>query len=161
MNNAPSKVLLAVDVGLRSGLALFDDSGKLLWYRSHNFGSVPRLRKAAGRMLGDMPHCAWLVLEGGGTIAAVWEREAKRRGIEILKVEAVDWRSRFLYPREQRTGLGAKHSADPLARRVIRWSQAPKPTSLRHDASEAIMTGLWGVIAVGWLTEVPPEVRNR
>ncbi|MEN9933480.1 MAG: hypothetical protein RLZZ387_59, partial [Chloroflexota bacterium] len=29
--------LLAVDVGLRAGLALFDQDGRLRWYRSHNF----------------------------------------------------------------------------------------------------------------------------
>ena len=34
---------------------------------------------------------------------------------------------------------------------------AAHPTSLRHDAAEAILIGLWGVLEVGWLDE-PSEV---
>jgi len=41
------------------------------------------------------------------------------------------------------------------ARRVVEWSDAARPTSLRHDAAEAILIGLWGVIDVGWLPGVP------
>jgi hypothetical protein len=40
----------------------------------------------------------------------------------------------------------------------VEWSDAPRPTSLRHDAAEAILIGLWGVIRVGWLTTVPTSL---
>jgi len=39
--------LLAVDVGVRTGLALYGDDGRLRGYRSHNLGSIARLRRAA------------------------------------------------------------------------------------------------------------------
>jgi hypothetical protein len=51
-----------------------------------------------------------------------------------------------------------KREADAIARRVIAWSGAPRPTSLRHDAAEAILIGLWGVIDAGWLEGPPPGV---
>lgn len=152
------RTLLAVDLGLRTGLALYGEDGRLLWYRSQNFGSAPRLRRAVPALLGEAG-LAWLVLEGGGPLADIWEREAARRGIPVLRIGAETWRERLLLPREQRTGKQAKGNADGLARRVIEWSGAPRPTSLRHDAAEAVLAGLWGVLEVEWLDRVPGEVR--
>jgi hypothetical protein len=129
-------------------------------YRSHNFGAPARLRRGIVTILDEAPDLAWLVLEGGGPLADVWEREAVRRAIPALRVAAETWRARLLLSREQRSGLEAKQHADDLARRVIAWAGAPKPTSLRHDAAEAILIGLWGVLEVGWLPALPPELRR-
>ena len=96
-----------------------------------------------------------LVVEGGGALARAWADEAVRAGIDIKWVSAETWRSAFLYPREQRSGEVAKRAADELARRVIEWSGARRPTSLRHDAAEAILIGLWGVLQLGWLPALP------
>jgi len=152
--------LLAVDLGLRSGMALFGADGRLRWYRSQNFGTQTRLKRAVPAVLQSAGPLAWLVLEGGGPIADVWEREAARRALPVLRVAAQDWRAVLLYAREQRSGSEAKDAADRLARRVIAWSGAPRPTSLRHDAAEAILLGLWGAVEVGWLGQIPPEVRR-
>jgi hypothetical protein len=43
---------------------------------------------------------------------------------------------------------------------VIDWSGAARPTSLRHDAAEAVLVGLWGVIDAGWLEGPPPDLRR-
>ena len=152
--------LLAVDLGLKTGLALYGCDGRLRWYRSHNFGAPARLRRAVRRLLDETPHLAWLVLEGGGELAEIWTREAERRHIAVRQISAEDWRERFLYPRQQRRGTVAKAHAVEMARRVIHWSQARRPTSLRDDAAEAILVGLWGVMAVGWLTEWPEAVKH-
>ncbi len=149
-----------MDLGLRSGMAFFGEDGRLRWYRSQNFGSQTRLKRAVPSVLQSAGPLAWLVLEGGGPIADVWEREAARRALPVLRVAAQDWRAVLLYAREQRSGSDAKDAADGLARRVIEWSGAPRPTSLRHDAAEAILLGLWGAKEVGWLTQIPPEVRR-
>ncbi len=149
-----------MDLGLRSGMALFGEDGRLRWYRSQNFGSQTRLKRAVPSVLQSAGPLAWLVLEGGGPIADVWEREAARRALPVLRVAAEDWRAVLLYAREQRSGSDAKDAADGLARRVIEWSGAPRPTSLRHDAAEAILLGLWGAREVGWLPQIPPEVRR-
>jgi len=103
---------------------------------------------------------AEIVVEGGGGgYAEPWIKEAHRRGIPGRVVDARVWRDRLLLSRDRRTGAGAKEQADTLARRVITWSGAPRPTALRHDAAEAILVGLWGVLEAGWLEEVPEAVR--
>jgi hypothetical protein len=152
--------LLAVDLGIKTGLALFEQDGRLRWYRSHNFGAVARLRRGVHGLLTGIPHLAWLVLEGGGPLADIWEREAGRCGISVRQIYAEAWRQQFLYRREQRSGVQAKEHAEALARRVIAWSQARRPTALRDDAAEAILIGLWGVLEVGWLAQLPDELRR-
>ncbi len=152
--------LLAIDLGLRAGLALYGDDGRLRWYRSHNFGALARLKKGIPAILAETPDLAHLVVEGGGDLFVPWQREAVRRGIHLHQIGAETWRHALLYDREQRSGLQAKQTADELARRVIAWSNARRPTSLRHDAAEAILVGLWGVIEVGWLARVPDELRR-
>jgi hypothetical protein len=152
--------LLAVDLGLRTGLALFGEDGRLRWYRSQNFGTAARLRRAVHGVLRGLPEVRWLVLEGGGNLAEIWTREAERIGIEVMRIAAERWRELLLYTREQRTGAQAKHHAGELARRVIDWSAAPRPTSLRHDAAEAVLVGLWGALHVGLLDGMPPELRR-
>ncbi len=67
--------LLAVDLGVKTGLALYDQDGRLLWYRSHNFGTAERLRRGARQVLGTLPQLAWLGLEGGGPLAEIWRRQ--------------------------------------------------------------------------------------
>lgn len=147
--------LLAVDLGLTTGLALYGPDGRLCWYRSKNFGTTARLRRGAAGLLEEIPGLAWLVLEGGGSLADIWEREAERRQLDVLRVSAEVWRRQFLYDRQQRSAALAKRAAGSLARQVIEWAGAPRPTSLRHDTAEAIMVGLWGVLQVGWLAEPP------
>ena len=147
--------LLAVDVGVRTGLAVYRDDGRLIWYRSRNFGAAARLRRAIPALLHEAFDPTYVVLEGGGPLAEHWATAAEKHGSHVRRVSAEEWRSLFLLPRDQRSGEQAKRVADSIARRVVEWSDAPRPTSLRHDAAEAILIGLWGVIRVGWLTTVP------
>jgi hypothetical protein len=152
--------LLAVDLGLRAGLALYGDDGRLRWYRSQNFGTLTRLRRAAHRIFHELPDLQWLVIEGGGTLAESWQKEAARRELQVIQTSAETWRQQLLYPRQQRTGVDAKQHADHLARSIIDWSDAPRPTSLRHDAAEAILIGLWGVMKVGWVPALTVDRLN-
>ncbi len=148
-----SERVLAVDLGLRSGLACFGAAGRLLWFRSTNFGTRARLKRGAYTLLSEA-HAAGqpitrLIVEGGGDLAPPWLHEAARRGIFTRQIHAHTWREAFLLDREQRSGKDAKRHADRLARLVVAWSDLPKPTSLRHDAAEAIMIGLFGVVEAG------------
>lgn len=38
--------LLAVDLGVRTGFACYGEDGRRRWYRSQNYGSAARLRRA-------------------------------------------------------------------------------------------------------------------
>jgi len=150
--------LLAVDVGVRTGLAVYRDDGRLIWYRSRNFGAASRLKRAIPALLHDAFDPAYVVLEGGGPLAESWTAVAERHGASVIRVSAEEWRALFLLARDQRSGEQAKRVADGIARRVVEWSSAPRPTSLRHDAAEAILIGLWGVVRVGWLAAVPKSL---
>ena len=152
--------LLAVDVGLKTGTALYGKNGKLRWYRSKNYGGAPYLKRGANTLLNEIPDLSYLVLEGGGHLADIWDRDSARRDIPVIRVNAEQWRGKLLYPREQMTGLQAKHYADARARKVIEWSGISRPTSLRHDTAEAILIGLWAVLEIGWLKNLPSELRR-
>jgi hypothetical protein len=135
--------LLAVDLGLRCGWATFDGDGRLLAYGSRHFGNRTALRKAIPRILGEYPQLGLLVIEGGGDLFVPWEKEAARRSIAVKQVMGEEWRRQILLPRQQTSGKDAKAAADGLAREVIERSGAKRPTSLRHDAAEAILVGTW------------------
>jgi len=150
--------LLAVDLGLRTGLALYGDDGRLVWARSHNFGTASRLRRGAYNVLSEAPQLAWLFVEGGGPLADAWIKEAQRRNLSIKQVSAETWRQALLLPREHRTSTAAKQNAETLARRVFAWSGVSPPRTLRHDTAEAVLIGLWGVLQIGWLAQLPDEL---
>ena len=156
----PLPSLLAVDVGVRTGLAVYRDDGRLIWYRSRNFGAAARLKRAIPALLHEAFDPTYVVLEGGGPLSEHWTSAAERHGSRVRRVSAEEWRSLFLLPRDQRSGEQAKRVADGIARRVVEWSDAPRPTSLRHDAAEAILAGLWGALHVGLLEQLPGELRR-
>ena len=135
--------LLAIDLGLRCGWAAFADAGRLTAYGSRHFGSRTTLRKAVPQILDAYPRLALLVVEGGGDLFVPWEKEAARRGIAVKQVMGEEWRRTLLLPYQRRSGEDAKAAADGLARDVIERSGAKRPTSLRHDAAEAILVGAW------------------
>ncbi len=152
--------LLAVDLGLKTGLALFNRDGTLAWYRSHNFGYRERLKRGIPGLLETIPDISAIVMEGSGNLATVWEKEAERRGITTVRISAEEWWHEFLYSREQRSGTDSKRHAGELARKIIQWAQASRPTALRHDTAEAIMIGLWGLLHLGWLQALPKELQR-
>jgi len=80
--------LLAVDLGIKTGLALYGRDGRLCWYRSKNFGSAPSLRRGVNTLLNSLPDLLFLVLEGRGPLAVIWEREAVRRKIPVIQINA-------------------------------------------------------------------------
>lgn len=154
--------LLAVDVGLKSGLAEYSLQGRLLRYRSCSFGNRRHLRRGVFAVMGDLRALELLVLEGGGALADVWRREAGRRGVEVRMVSAENWREVLLYQRHRRGSRVAKRRAVELARRVIHDAAIRKPvSSLRHDAAEAILTGLWAVLDIGWRRSLPPQLERN
>lgn len=148
--------LLAVDLGLRAGLAVYGDDGRLRWFRSVHFGNMTRFKRAVPSILESIPDLVLLVVEGDRHLADVWSKAGERVGVDMRAVNPETWRTAMMFPREMRTGALAKEHADALARRIIDWSTVRRPTSLRHDAAEAILIGMWGVMEMGWLTgEVP------
>ncbi len=147
------ELLLAIDLGVKTGLAMYSSDGKLLWFRSHNYGNKSRLKKAIPNILSQEEDLRYVVIEGGGPLLKIWTREAERKNIGVIKTMADDWRKDILLAREQRKGSEAKHNAILYARQVIISLATHRATSLTDDAAEAILIGLWGMIKVGWIRD--------
>lgn len=147
--------LLAVDAGVRTGLALFDNSGKLHWYRSHNMGSVASLKKAAFRLAGSIADLKYIGLEGGGQIARIWKKVAERKAINFMVTDAVRWRQDLLYSRERRSGEVAKAIAINMAVKFLKLNGTPPAQIPTDDAAEAILTGIWCCYKLGWIKQLP------
>ena len=147
--------LLAVDLGLRCGWAAFAKDGRLLAYGSRHYGSHATLRKAIPHILDGYPALSLLVVEGGGDLFVPWEKEAARRSIPVKQISGEEWRKTILLPWQRRTGKDAKAAADGVAREVIERSGAKRPTSLRHDAAEAILVGAWMATSLQSPTDGP------
>lgn len=142
--------LLAVDLGVKTGLALYRSDGKLIWYRSQNFGNSSRLRKAIPGILKNFEDINYLIIEGGGPLAKIWIQEAEKRNIDILNIMAEDWRHEILLPREQRKGKQAKYYALTYAHKVINKLGLHQPTTMNNDTAEAVLIGFWGILKLGW-----------
>lgn len=139
--------LLAIDLGYKCGFAYFDGEGRLDRYGSTNFGNRSRFKRGAYQLVADAGSSLQvIVVEGDSSLAAVFEKLANKRDVDLVQVSPRTWRRELLLPRQMRSGADAKEAADALAREVISWSELPGPTSLRHDAAEAILIGLWGCI---------------
>ena len=146
-------------MGLRAGLALFGRDGRLIWYRSRNYGNRSRLKKAAFSVLNEASPLSVVTIEGGGEHATPWIQEIERRGLQLVQIGAERWRKELLLDRHRRHGAEAKAHADTLARKIIAFSGAKRPTSLRHDAAEAICVGFWSVQHLGWLKDIPSDLK--
>lgn len=144
---AVPRTLLAVDLGLYSGLACFHlDEGTLLWFRSQHFGTKTRLKLAIPRVLDECPGLARMVVEGDRHLGELWQKAGHKRGVEVEWVAPEVWRAALLLPRERRNGVVAKESALRVARQIIESSRAKRPrTPLVDDVAEAICIGAWGV----------------
>lgn len=139
--------LLAVDAGLHCGYAMFDiATSALLWYRSHNYGSLARLRRGAATLIGQELPIAMLVIEGGGAVAEPWCKTADYHQIPTEQIYAEQWRVDVLYAREQRSGADAKRAAMHYAQQSMQTAkQTYHYNQIRHDAAEAILIGEWAL----------------
>jgi hypothetical protein len=127
----PREMLLAVDLGLRSGLCLLSADGRLLRYEQRVFRDEAELVGEAPRILaqweadanaaapeGERWAVTHLAIEGGDP--PLWEawRNAAAGGTRVLSVTAGEWRTHLLLPKERRSGADAKAAARLIARQV-------------------------------------------
>ena len=150
--------LLAVDLGVTCGLAVFDEeTGRLRSFRSTNFGSRSRMKRAVWGIARETPDLSQIVCEGDRRLAQPWQKRAEKDEVGFMLIQAQDWREALLYDRQQRSGEEAKAHAIALAERVVSWSGLAG-RELRHDTAEAILVGLWAVLELGWLDGLPEEL---
>ncbi len=143
--------LLAIDLGLKTGFAVYSELGELVAYRSTRFPSTAAIKKAAWGVLRDIDELTHVVVEGDRLLAAIWRKVAEKRGLAFQVVTPETWRAVVLHPRERRDGSAAKKAAFELGEEIIRASDVPAPTGcLTSDVVEAVLIGQWAAIELGW-----------
>lgn len=147
---APPCALVAVDIGLRTGLAGFSRLGRPLWQRSQHLASRDALKRFVRGLLYELPDLEALAIEGGGRLAEIWMHAAEKRGLRLLSFVAEQWRRELLLPRQQRSGLTAKDAAVQLAREELAAAGIAVAGNLRHDAAEAVLLGVHAAGELGW-----------
>ncbi|MBX3372795.1 MAG: hypothetical protein KF817_03095 [Phycisphaeraceae bacterium] len=148
--------LLAIDLGLRSGFAVYSSDGRLRRYGSKHYGSRTTLRRGAQAMVRILAP-SHAVLEGGGEIAQVWLGVLTRAGVDATVISAHEWRADLL-PRSEGEP-DPKKPALAEAVRIVGADGARGPRTFRHDAAEAILIGLWWVRKHGWRSVKAEDTR--
>ena len=157
----PHARLVAVDLGVRTGIAVFGGDGRLVSVGSRNLGSRGRLRQVATALRRELERVDALVLEGDRSLAPAWRGVFEPRGTEVVLVEAERWRRALLHPRERRDARTAKASAQGLADIAVSALSAHPVGRLRHDAAEAVLIGVWGLRELGWIDAWPDGLDPR
>lgn len=157
--DAPPR-LIAVDLGLRTGVACFGADGTLRYARARRFANRTRLRAAIPSLLTGEGPLAWVVVEGDPALARLWTRAAERLGAQTLRVAPHVWRDALLLPRERRSGQDAKSAALRDAQRLLADAGRSPVVPLKHDAAEAALIGLWALSQVTWPSASPAGARE-
>ena len=153
--------LVAVDLGVRTGVAVFGGEGRLVSVGSRNLGRRGQVRQLAAALRRELERVDALILEGDRTLAPGWQRAFEPRGTEVVLVEAERWRQALLHPRERRDARTAKAAARELAAVAVGELSDRPVSGLRHDAAEAVLIGVWGLRELGWIDAWPPGLDPR
>lgn len=145
--------LLAIDLGLKTGLACFDSDGLLLGLRSRNLGTRTRLKRATRSLVQDWPEPTVIYAEGDRSLARIWQSRFKTAEFHLVAAE--DWRPAFFAPRQRRGGGQAKRNALVLAHKYLSSCGHPPSTTPTDDSAEALLLGLWALAECGWLEGLP------
>ena len=144
-NRQPQAALLAIDVGMKAGLAWFDEDGALVRARSTRFANRATLKRALPSIWTELPGVRQVVLEGQGDIADIFRKGALRAALPVQQFCAEEWRKDMLLARERRTGKQAKATAESLAMKIAHECGKPPRCAYDDDAAEAVLFGLWFV----------------
>jgi hypothetical protein len=123
-----SSVLVAVDLGLRSGFAFYNSSGSLIDFIDHRFYSegdltdsiLAEIKKWSNKY--DLTHFA---LEGDKIYRALWTAainrfaEERKQEKEIIYVAPAEWRECILLTKERKSGKDAKIAARQISRQIM------------------------------------------
>ena len=138
-----SRILLAIDVGMKAGFAWFDENGTLIRARSTRFAKRMTLKRALPSILAEIEGVSEVVLEGQGEIADIFRKGIQRTSLPVLHFSAEEWREDMLLPRERRSGQQAKAVAEAMALKIAHDCGNPPKCAYDDDAAEAVLFGLW------------------
>jgi len=137
-DSSTEPLVLAVDLGLKSGVALYSSQGKLLRYQQFLFQNE-RLQEAFSHLLEEWEIWAneesysdgtvnrppkrtirYIAIEGGDPSMLEKWAEAASDETKLLQVSPHEWRSNLLTSKEQFSGKDAKAASRLIARQVVK-----------------------------------------
>jgi hypothetical protein len=167
-----NELLLAVDLGLKSGVALFNKQGQLLRYEQHLFnkdklneeiktiveGWESDVQKSDiipsnGEQLWSVTKIA---VEGGDVaIFNAWDSAAK--DVSISRVSPEEWRFHLLSEKERTSGATSKAAARLIARQVVSdfGIMGNHKGKFKTDVAEAVVLGFYVCKKLGWISRDP------
>lgn len=168
------EMLLAVDLGLRTGLSLYNDEGRLLRFDNFHFESSDQLLDAAKSVLSSWEDAvnemensgrSWkiskIAIEGGDPpLRDAWH-EAATGERAVLHVRPEEWRADLLLTKEKLDGEKAKSASRLIARQIVSdYSNCDFDGKFQTDMAESILLGLHVARRLGWIATRDPPVRR-
>jgi Icc-related predicted phosphoesterase len=164
-SSSESGCLLAVDLGLRTGTAVFDRNGTILAVDTWHFRDHDALRKGLQNLF-ETHNISHVVIEGeDGKLFGTWRQAVERldQSVHLARVIADDWRRVLLTNKERRDARKAKSAAGLIAKQLLvlqNSSSVPVTKKLSADAAEALLVGHYSVRLLGWVDSSEPPVRR-
>ena len=165
-----SELLLSIDLGLKSGIALFSSDGCLLRYEQFLFNK-DTLEADAKKIIqewetvegedsendeGKPTRITHIAIEGGDTIILdSWTKASP--DLSILRVSPEEWRSEMLMDKEKSSGSDSKAAARLIARQLVSdiGSMEEHQGKFPTDVAEAVAMGSYVASKLGWLSRNP------
>jgi hypothetical protein len=182
-----TRMLLAIDLGLRTGVSLFDESGVLLRFEGLHFDSTEVLEDAARDLLtrweldanehlvnvveevgsresGCQHKITHVAIEGEDPpLLQAW-RNALADKYRLLCVKPEAWRADLLTAVERQSGESSKAASRVLAGHVIASNNSPvlhqkfDREEFQTDVAESILLGVHVLRRLGWGTLQDPAI---
>lgn len=156
------QALLAVDLGLRTGVSLFDSTGQVTRCEHFHFDSTDDLVCGAKRILSEWGSVSHIAIEGmDPPLAEAWIRAAGgcENQPQVLSVKPEQWRLDLLTSDERKSGESSKATSVVLAQSIL--PDPLKEISLSDDLAESLLLGLHVSRRLGWgALQDPPIVRG-
>lgn len=155
-----TKYLLAIDVGFSTGMALYDQSGRLCWCGSKKFENLAQMKRFAASLIGQTPKLDWILSEGDYNLSAIWERSAIKNGVRIQRVSGHVWCQQLLDMPHDDSVQQIDPRAFEFVQKIMHYSKMSRDKKLDKHTIEAALIGLWGVLHMGWINELPEIMRH-
>ena len=171
--DSTSELLMAIDIGLKSGVALYNRQGALVRYEQFYF-ERDTLQRDAQELIQEWERdcneettfdeiqfkVTHIAMEGADAyMLNAWAEAAPNRS--ILRVSPEEWRSDLLTAKEKKSGHNAKASSRLIARQIVGDFGMMEQHSgkFKTDVAEAVVMGFYVARKLGWIQREPPVRR--
>lgn len=168
VGNGYNQLLMSVDLGLKSGVSLFNSRGNLIRYEQFLFDRENLqedfeeiIRKWEDEVDNDEDESnPWrishIAIEGGDTgLLETWAQAAPNHS--ILRVSPEEWRSELLNKKESQNGSSAKEASRLIARQIVGdfGTMENHTGKFPTDVAESVCLGMYVARRLGWIDREP------